>query len=73
MSNVVNLMNKTQPKKDSSFSGNFVKFFQTNYCRTPLCSEAVSSNINEVIREISNPFVFLSTDSYIQKYEEKST
>ena len=32
-----------------------------------------SSNINKVIKRISNLFIFLWRDSYIQKYEEKST
>ena len=32
-----------------------------------------SSNKNEVIKEISNLFIFLLRDSYMQKYEEKST
>ena len=32
-----------------------------------------SSNINEVIKGISSLFIFLWRDSYIQKYEEKST
>ena len=30
-----------------------------------------SSNITEVIKEISNFFIFLWRDSYVQKYEDK--